>query len=233
MMPGHTVNELFPAGDVATKAYDNSGNHALLELIPRSASRILDIGCGRGSNARALKARNAVVDGVTLSEGEAVAAREFCQRVIVHDLEQGLPDSLQPPYDVIVCSHVLEHLRWPDRLLKDVHRIAAADHALLIVALPSLLFYKNRAALAAGYFEYAESGIMDASHFRWFTFATSRKLVESAGFSIEVCKGEGSFPLPGMRKVLPTSITRLIDAAATRLVPGLFSHQFLLAARPR
>jgi SAM-dependent methyltransferase len=227
------ANDVFPAGDVASKSYDNSGNQPLLELVPSSANRILDIGCGRGSNARVLSRRGAVVDGITLSEDEAVAAREFCRSVIVHDLEMGLPDSLQPPYDVLLCSHVLEHLRWPNRLLEDLRRISVPGHSLLLVALPNLLFYKNRAAIAAGYFEYADSGIMDASHFRWFTFATSRRLLESAGFSVEICRGEGSFPLPILRRVLPKPVTQAIDATAVHAIPGLFSHQFLLAARPR
>jgi 2-polyprenyl-3-methyl-5-hydroxy-6-metoxy-1,4-benzoquinol methylase len=70
---------------------------------------------------------------------------------------------------LIPCCHVLEHLRWPERLLIALKPLLTPRSGQLLVALPNVLFYKNRVRLLCGQFEYADSGIMDASHFRWLT----------------------------------------------------------------
>jgi SAM-dependent methyltransferase len=227
-----TPQSAFPAGSVDSKRYENRGNSALLTLLPPSVKRVLDIGCGAGDNARLLSATGGSVDGITISDAEAATARHVCNNVFVHDLECGLPTNLGGPYDAVICSHVLEHLRWPDRLLREVHELLLPSKGVLLVALPNVLFYKNRWRLMTGHFDYEESGLMDASHFRWFTYASSRRLLEGAGFEVLCHSGDGSMPLPLVRKVLPSSLVRAVDATATAVLPGLFSYQLLLCARP-
>lgn len=221
----------FPAGSVDSKRYENRGNPALLALLPTHAPRVLDIGCGAGDNARLLAATGCFVDGITLSEAEATTAREVCSNVFVHDLELGLPH-LNNTYDAVVCSHVLEHLRWPDRLLKEVRELLLPAKGVLLVALPNVLFYKNRWRLLTGHFDYEESGLMDASHFRWFTYASSRQLLESSGFEVLHHSSEGSFPLPIVRRLVGRQAAAAVDAKAARLLPGLFGYQLLILARP-
>lgn len=226
------TSRVFPAGSVAGKRYENQGNTSLLRLMPEYARRILDVGCGVGDNARLLAASGYSVDGIKLSEAEAESARRVCNTVFVHDLETGLPPSLAPPYDAILCSHVLEHLRWPDRLLRQICTLLKPQAGVLLVALPNILFYKNRFRLACGYFEYEESGLMDATHFRWFTHATSRRMVEEAGFNVLRHEGEGSFPIPLLRRLVSTRLSKSIDTAAVRVLPGLFAYQILILAQP-
>lgn len=222
----------FPAGSVDHKRYENQGNPSLLALLPDTATSILDIGCGAGDNARLLAATGRSVDGITLSESEAITVRQVCGDVFVHDLESGLPPQVQKTYDAVVCSHVLEHLRWPDRLLREVRKLLRPAEGVLLVALPNVLYYKNRWRLLTGHFDYSESGLMDATHFRWFTYASSRRLIESTGFEVLHHSCEGSFPLPFVRRCVSRQVTAAVDAGATRLLPGLFGYQLLLLARP-
>lgn len=222
----------FPAGSVDHKRYENCGNPALLALLPNMTTRVLDIGCGAGDNARLVAATGRTVDGVTLSEAEAMTARRVCSEVFVHDLEAGLPPQVGKFYDAVICSHVLEHLRWPDRLLNEVRELLRPRKGVLLVALPNVLYYKNRWRLLTGHFDYVESGLMDATHFRWFTYASSRRLIESAGFEVLHHSCEGSFPLPFVRRLVSRQTASAVDARATRLFPGLFGYQLLLLARP-
>ena len=143
-----------------------------------------------------------------------------------------MPPDLKKTYDAVICSPVLEPLRWPDRLLKEVREVLQPRQGVLLVALPNVLFYKNRWRFLTGHFDYEESGLMDASHFRWFTYASSRRLVESAGFEVLSQSGEGSFPLPFVRRLVGRKGAAAVDAMATRLFPGLFGYQLLLLARP-
>lgn len=222
----------FPAGSVDHKRYENRGNPALLALLPDAATRVLDIGCGAGDNARLLAATGRSVDGITLSEAEATTASQVCSNVLVHDLEFGLPHQVGGIYDGVVCSHVLEHLRWPDRLLKEVRELLLPSQGVLLVALPNVLFYKNRWRLLTGHFDYEESGLMDASHFRWFTYASSRRLLESSGYEVLHHTAQGSFPLPLVRRLVGRQVAAAVDGRASRLFPGLFGYQLLILARP-
>src|SRR4051812_34268990 len=116
-----------PELSVAHKTYGGNTNAAVLDAVPRSARRLLDLGCGAGGNAGALAARGAVVDGVTLSEGEAEDARRVCRQVWVHNLETGLPTDATGPYDCCICSHVLEHICFPEALLAGVRDVLTPD----------------------------------------------------------------------------------------------------------
>ncbi len=218
--------------DVGTKYYAGNANATVIALVPTEAKRILDVGCGAGINAAALKARGAEVDGITLSPEEAEAARRLCGTVRVHDLESGLPPTPPATYDAVICSHVLEHIRYPARLLDDI-RAALKPSGVLVVALPNLLVWKNRLRLMAGRFEYTESGLMDNTHFRWYTFTSGRRLLEAHGFAVTKAEVDGGLPLSRLRRLLPGIAYGWADRAARRLAPGLVGPQLLYVARPR
>lgn len=211
---------------VSNKCYQHSGNHRVVDLIPGEARTVLDVGCGAGDNARLLKARGVTVDGITLSEPEAKIARGECRRVWLHNLEAGLPGDAAGPYDAVLCSHVLEHICFPEKLMGDLYRVLSPGGSL-VVALPNMLFFKNRFRLLGGRIEYEDGGIMDDTHFRWYTFASAQQLFERHGFKRVVARGDGYFPLPGLRRMLPAACLAPLDRAAVGMMPGLFGHQLL------
>ena len=216
---------------VDKKSYKNDGNAGVLRRVPASARTLLDVGCGAGDNARILKASGIVVDGVTLSPVERDEAAKFCRRVVIHDLEKGLPAELSGRYDCVLCSHVLEHICWPEKLLHDI-RDRLAPGGVLVVALPNLFFYKNRWNLLAGRFEYEGSGLMDNTHFRWYSFQSAQRLLIRSGFEMVSAEAEGSFPIPFRRRIFPMALTRPVDAWASARFPGFFGYQMIYSARP-
>ena len=200
-------------------------------MLPKKPSTILDLGCGAGSNARVCAQLGHTVDGITLSESEASVSRSICRDVMVCDLEQGLPEAvLSRRYDFCICSHVLEHLRWPKELLVQLRSVLPENGPRIVVALPNIMYFKSRYALLRGRFDYAEAGIMDASHFRWFTFRTGIQLLEEAGYPVLSAKAEGNFPLPMIRRFLPSSMTAPLDESAVKWFPGLFGYQLVYVA---
>jgi SAM-dependent methyltransferase len=216
---------------VPERVYDNAGNAALLALAPATAGRALDCGCGAGANARILRERGWEVTGITLSPGERELASRHCARVVLADLEQPLGEEVGRDYDLAVLSHVLEHLREPERLLAAVSRVLAPRGELL-VALPNVLFYKMRLRALAGRFDYEPTGILDETHLRFYSFASGHALLERAGLRVLDARADGGFPLGPIRRVLPAAAARRIDAAASRWRPGLFGEQCLYRARP-
>lgn len=222
------------AANVAVKYYANSGNPPVVDAVPEAAASVLDVGCGAGDNARLLHQRGKLVDGITLSDTEAEAAGQWCRRVVVADLETGFPPAIAgETYDACICSHVLEHLRWPGHLLRQIRpRLVPGepDMPQLVVALPNIMCYKTRWPLMMGRFEYAEGGIMDASHFRWFTFESGRRLLEDSGFRVLRSFGTGHFPLAALRRVIPRGIQQTIDSLAVATWPDAFAMQMIFIA---
>ncbi len=173
------------------------------------------------------------VDGVTLSIEEAEVARPYCANIYRHDLESGLPSgSIEQRYDAVICSHVLEHIVDPDRLLSDV-RSCLAPSGILIVALPNLLIWRSRIRLLLGKFEYSESGLMDRTHVRWYSFASAKRLLERHGFRVIEAVADGGLPLGPIRRLLPRRLLKIMDRAACRLAPGLLGFEMLYVASPR
>ncbi|MBI2944026.1 MAG: class I SAM-dependent methyltransferase [Candidatus Wallbacteria bacterium] len=159
-------------------------NPAVMRLLGTGQS-VLDVGCGTGALARAAQDAGNRVTGVELWEPAAVKARERVGRVVVHDVTDtaGLTAALGEQFDVLVFADVLEHLPDPLRVLSGMRALVKPGGRVL-VSLPNVAAWTVRLGLLAGSFEYAESGIMDRTHLRFFTRASGRRMVEAAGFSV-------------------------------------------------
>src|SRR5260221_1101481 len=215
----------------AEKICVNNGNLDILSLVEGDKKYILDVGCGNGANAHLLASRGHIVDGISISESELATARPYLHRYWLHNLEQGLPDLAEGSYDVVICSHVLEHIGYPDKLLTDIRRMLK-NGGHLIVALPNLLFYKSRLELMKGNFRYEETGIWDYTHLRWYTFDSAKKLLEDKGFIIEVATVTGELPLNGLwKRIMPAALRAQIFRCLKRLSHGFFGYQLLYKAR--
>jgi 2-polyprenyl-3-methyl-5-hydroxy-6-metoxy-1,4-benzoquinol methylase len=201
-------------------------NPAVLVRVPLSARRVLDVGCGDGALGRAIKSRRPTeVVGITSSREEAARAKEILDATVSADLESA---DLTPlgTFDCIVCSHVLEHVREPVRLLAGLrHNLEAGG--VVLVALPNTVHYRQRLAFLSGKFRYTDGGIMDRTHYRFFDWDTARALVRDAGLHLTDACADGGFP--GSRFLGPAR--GLVDRIAVRSFPGAFGVQFVLTAR--
>jgi SAM-dependent methyltransferase len=210
--------------------YKNKGNSELLDLLSPSPGRILDCGCGAGDNAKILSDRGWRVTGVTIDPREQEAARQFCEVVYIADLEKGLPPDVNGTFDAVLASHVLEHLARPERLLREV-RQRLSPGGELAVALPNIAHYRQRIARLRGQFNYTDTGQLDRTHLRFYTYRTAIQLLEQNGYELVNSMVTGSLPLWKARLV-SRSIAGRMDEWAVRQRPNLLGYQCLLLARP-
>jgi len=208
------------------------GNPYVIGLVPKEAKYVLDIGCGAGDNGEILKDMGYTVDGITISEDERETAQRIMRNVYVYNVERGLPSEITGKYDVIILSHVLEHICYPQQLLKDIHKILNPG-GFLIIALPNLMHFRSRWQLMKGNFEYQEYGIWDYTHFRWYTYKSGKKLLEDAGYKVEKSDVSGEIPFePKLKKVIPEGPRKGMYRFLKKISPGLFGFQLLYLARP-
>ena len=212
--------------------YKNAGNTALLDLLSSCPGRVLDCGCGAGDNAKILSDRGWRVTAVTIDPREQAAAREFCESVHLADLEGGIPPSVDGAFDAVVASHVLEHLARPERLLREV-RERLEPEGVLAVALPNVAHYGQRASFFRGNFDYTETGQLDRTHLRFYTYRTAIQLLERNGYQIVDAKVDGSLPWWKARRLTSFGAVGRFDNWAVRRRPNLLGYQSLLLARPR
>jgi SAM-dependent methyltransferase len=208
--------------------YD-SLNPAVLAAVPPAARRVLDLGCGAGNMGEWLKAHHGcTVIGITTDPAEAEQASRRLDRVLTQDLNHFRPDGLEP-VDCVLASHVLEHLTRPESLLQALSPLIAPG-GCLVVALPNVLFWRQRLEFLRGRFRYTSGGVMDATHLRFFDWESAHALLTQGGFVIEEAQADGGCPFS---RFLPGPMKRLLDGVALRCFPGLCGWQFVFRCRAR
>jgi SAM-dependent methyltransferase len=209
--------------------YKNDGNLELLDLLSSTPGRVLDCGCGAGDNAKILSDRGWKVTGVTIDPREEEIARNFCETVYIADLEEGIPAAINGRFDAVLASHVLEHLVRPERLLHEV-RQRLTPGGVLAVALPNIAHYRQRILRLRGQFDYADSGQLDRTHVRFYTYRTAIELLENNGYELIEVTAEGTLPLWKARLIVRDAAIRF-EGWAVRRYPNLLGSQCLLLAR--
>ncbi len=229
------VNETTDEGRYDGHVFDPDEITGILcEFVPPDA-RVLDVGCGSGSVSCIIRDKTgATIVGLEPSESRAEVAASRGIKVVQDHLSPQVLDRLGQ-FDVVLFADVLEHLSDPELALATI-RSCLAPNGLLVASVPNVAHWSVRWNLLFGKFEYEPSGIMDATHLRWFTKATFHRLLASAGF--EVCQSKytpGVF-LSVYSKTWPwrylTAYYRgRIVKLAMRWLPNLFGCQVVVQAR--
>jgi 2-polyprenyl-3-methyl-5-hydroxy-6-metoxy-1,4-benzoquinol methylase len=163
----------------------------ILALLPPSFSpqNILDVGCGAGNTSAYLKEKfpAAHATGIEVHAPAALLAKTRLDRVIEASVEAAdlpLPES---PFDLILCLDVLEHLNDPwAALAKFAEQLA--EGGFVLISLPNIQNLKVLINLVKGKWVYKDSGIMDRTHLRFFTYASVMELVHGAGLQPVIVK---------------------------------------------
>jgi len=215
---------------IGDKSYGNEGNEDVLQFLT-IPGKVLDVGCGAGDNARILKPLGFRVDGITISEKELREANAFLQNGYLFNLENGLPEAAKNgAYDYVICSHVLEHICYPEQLLKDIQSCIKPG-GKIIVALPNLLHYSSRWKLMRGEFNYQSAGLWDNTHFKWYSFKTGKALLENNGFKVVYSSVTGQLPGNSLfSKFLSKKMAQKLYNRLKKLSPGLFGYQLVYVA---
>ncbi|MGZ4639034.1 MAG: methyltransferase domain-containing protein, partial [Actinomycetes bacterium] len=214
--------------DYGLKDGEGSSHSLILTLLADlPPSKILDLGCSSGLLSARIRKMGHRVTGVDREAFPEISDRvdEFA----AGDLEDGIPAAVGTGFDVVIAADVLEHLRQPERLLDDIARVMD-PHGRLIVSVPNFGHWYPRTRSLVGAFDYDQRGILDKTHYRFFTRKSLARMVHNAGFEIRR-HSEVGLPFDVLARdggSLGTRILRRLDSVTVSLRPTLFAYQFVL-----
>lgn len=157
----------------------------LIRLVPASAKRVLEIGCGAGMTGKALKDCGVEeVVGVELQTEAGKSAMQYYDRVVIGDVEKVRLPYGEGYFDCAIYGDVLEHLVDPWKLLQE-HNLLIKPGGAIICSIPNIRYFKvTRRLVARGKWEYEDDGVLDRTHLRFFTRASIEEMLAHAGFVI-------------------------------------------------
>lgn len=164
-------------------------------FVPKTAKRILDVGCGQGMFGQRLKETlDAEVWGVELVPSIAEGARQRLDRVLCGDILQQFDQVPDASFDCAVFNDVLEHLIDPYKVLLAVKK-KLTHRGVVVCSIPNIRYFRNLFDIAVrGEFRYQEGGILDKTHLRFFTKKSIAEMFESLGYRILRLEGINATP---------------------------------------
>jgi SAM-dependent methyltransferase len=240
--------------------YFEDVNQGLIRLWGnRTNLDVLDIGCGFATTSHEIQKLGNRVTGIDSSAAALTKAAQRVGRVLNADIVNA--DSVHQvigsdQFDVLIFADVLEHLPWPQIVLREYMRYLRPG-GTVIVSLPNVGLWAVRLSMLAGRFEYADTGVMDRTHLRFFTRRSARALLEGVDLIplktvynpgiirpfVPLAKrflspGGGSAHNPAA--ILESKPYKLymktaypLESAVTRLWPGLLAFQMITESKRR
>jgi glycosyltransferase involved in cell wall biosynthesis len=219
------------AQHIYKKADPYSSDAQILQWVEQERpDRVLQVGTATGFLTAEMKALGCNIVGVEQDNEMAELARQYCSNLIVGDIER-LDLSKQRPFDAIILGDVLEHVRNPQEVLTKLKTLLKPGGKVLL-SLPNPNFWIR----FLGRFKRNRVGILDESHLRFFTLASSKKLVMDSGLDIIHVRAT---PIPpaaldsSTRKGHTLSFRKAIDVGLTKAATSLLGYQYILVCQPK
>ncbi len=199
--------------DVAIRKNLRDREEIFLKWIA-GGSIVLDVAAGNSLLPRVLKekknCRVAVYDiskkAVESQKGQGVLAE-------VADLSSDA-FHLEQDYDYVILSEILEHLPFPENLIKKI-----APHAkFLVISVPNSAFYRFRLQLLGGRF-LKQWAAHPSEHLRFWSHKDFMEWLDALGIEVIETKASNGFDIGSLKMY--------------RWFPNLFGHQMAYLCKKR
>jgi glycosyltransferase involved in cell wall biosynthesis len=228
---------------------DNVYGHlrALVERVgaPRGGVH-LDVGCGFGRVAEALRDELGLVYVGLDLDGEALASlRE--RGFEAHECNLRNLPAFQAvaekaiagrPLSSLSILDTLEHLPEPDEMLVELRRLAGRAQCPLVVSVPNVGHRDLGFKLAFGRWDYTPAGLLDRTHLRFFTERWLEEVTHAAGWyevaKLDVLLDTSDQRFPELHPALAegTSLHRLLSQLRQSVDGTATTNQFVRAYLP-
>lgn len=202
----------------------------MLRYIPQESRTILDVGCGCGNFSQLLKKTRLVeVWGVELNENAAAVAASKLDHVICAAFDSCLNLPIQS-FDCIIFNDVLEHMVDPFTALLYAKKLLR-EGGVVVSSIPNIRYFVTMwDLLVHKNWRYADSGILDRTHLRFFTRRSIISTFSDLGYCVDCI--EGINPIEKFNPELSRRF-RLLNRLLFNQIEDMGYLQFAVVARPR
>lgn len=136
----------------------------------------LDLGCGPGFVSSAINDENWNKYGLEVSKKAVEIAKKFIPNMHLGPLKSNTyPEEF---FDLILCWHVIEHVKNPIKFIENIHKILKT-HGHLVVSTP------NFDSGAARRFKDKYRMLYDPTHISLFSDFSLKQMLEDFGFIVD------------------------------------------------
>ncbi|HEY9276692.1 MAG TPA: methyltransferase domain-containing protein [Methylotenera sp.] len=173
---------------IAQAQYKVKPRYDLFQLIDCQPRRICEIGCADGSNLIELpKSLGYAIDKSDLC-GVDIVADDSCENYqnfqFIHQTAEEFVDKYQgASFDLIILSDVVEHLYNPWVFMQKMKGMVSAQ-GRVVISVPNVQNLQYVNGVVSGSFNYANTGLFDVTHIRFFSVETLTQLLEVNGYRV-------------------------------------------------
>jgi len=165
-------------------------------LKNRRPVRVLDIGCSEGMMLLYCRHNNTKTEfyGIDiLPERKDKAMERGYQSVLLQDIRECPFEYEEGFFDVVICSHILEHLEHPGEILEKLNRIIKPDGLLLVgvpIGLLAGILWRRHITPILNPVNSKKEALKRFGHVTFFTLPELKKLLKDHGFLTEEAQGD-------------------------------------------
>jgi len=170
-------------------SYYTVSRREMLKYIPESATKILDIGCGRGSFCEQFSTNEKEIWGIEPDQESAEIAARKMYKILNEKIETAIHTLPENYFQLIILNDVLEHCIDPWNILEQL-KSKLTSNGTVVASLPNVRYIKNISHLLFRKdWRYEKSGVLDSTHLRFFTKKTIVSLFSKSGYNVQVIEG--------------------------------------------
>ncbi|WP_051330860.1 glycosyltransferase [Aneurinibacillus terranovensis] len=157
-------------------------SHSLIIKKIKPGSVVLEFGPANGKMTKYLSEHlSCKVYIVELDEIAGKQAANYAQDYLIGNIEdyEWIDKYRHLMFDYIIFADVLEHLNNPQKVLKTATRFLKEEGSVL-VSLPNIAHNSIIIDLINNKFEYKQTGLLDSTHVRFFTYSSAVELLDFA-----------------------------------------------------
>jgi len=169
----------------------NNSHTIAIDFVAEKAGdkklHILDVGCSAGYLGEYFKTLGHHVTGIDINAEAIEVARGYLDEVYCESLDTFFARTFPHQFDAVIFGDVLEHVTNSEEILKKTAQHLSPT-GFVVASIPNVSHLAVRAMLLEGRWEYANLGLMDRDHFRFFTKENIHKLFADANFEVQDMK---------------------------------------------
>ena len=164
----------------------NSAKRIIIDWIKPNTD-LLDVGCACGDMGIAIqKEKNCRIIGLEYNSYSVKIAKKTgaYREVFQCDLNNYKKINISEKFDYIAFGDVLEHIYLPQEVINHFKNFLKPE-GLILISLPNIAHASIKANLLLNNFDYTQTGLLDITHIRLFTYKTIATLLTNCNLKIK------------------------------------------------